>query len=284
MQKRKLGRTGEMLSIVGFGGILVMNEEQASANALVAEAIERGINYFDVAPSYGNAEQRLGPALEPYRKDVFLACKTGERLAEGAAAEFEASLERLHTDHFDLYQFHGVSTLEEVDQITGPGGALEFFKKVRDEGRIRHVGFSAHSEEAALALMERFDFDSILFPLSWVVWHQGKFGRRVRDAAIEKGMGLLALKALAKRRWKDDEERKAWPKCWYRPVETFEEAQLAYRFTLSLGVTAAVTPGHAQFLRWACDAADGFTPLTPEEQEEVARRTESLAPIFPQDY
>jgi len=281
MLKRKLGQTGEMLSIVGFGGILVMNEEPAIAASLVAEAIERGINYFDVAPSYGNAEVRLGPALEPYRQDVFLACKTGERLAEGAKREFEQSLLNLRTDHFDLYQLHAVTTPEDVDKITGPGGALEFFQQVKAEGRVRYLGFSAHSEEAALALMDRFDFDSVLFPFSWVIWHQGHFGPRVRDRAQKKGVGLLALKSLAKRPWIDDEERKQWPKCWYRPVETYEEAELAFRFTLSQGITAAATPGHAPFMRWACDAADRFVPLSPEELELVAKRTEGLAPLFP---
>ena len=281
MFKRKLGKTGENLSVVGFGGIIVMNATTEDAARNVSIAVnERGINYFDVAPSYGNAEEMLGPALEPYRKDVFLACKTAKRDAKGAQEELERSLQHLRTDHFDLYQLHGVAKMEEVDTIFGPGGALETFQKAREKGLVRHLGFSAHSEEAALALMDNFNFDSILFPFNWVTWYQGKFGPRVLDKAKEKGMGILALKALAKRQWGENETRQ-WDKAWYSPVDTYEEALLGLRFTLSLGVTAAVSPGHAEFLWWACDAADQFTPLSEAEMTEVARLGEGLAPIFP---
>ena len=120
MDKRKLGRTGEMLSIIGFGGMLVNAEEPGEAARLVSMAVnELGINYFDVAPTYGNAEERLGPALAPYRQRVFLACKTMERSAEGATAALHQSLQLLHTDHLDLYQFHAVTTMEDVQQIFG---------------------------------------------------------------------------------------------------------------------------------------------------------------------
>jgi aryl-alcohol dehydrogenase-like predicted oxidoreductase len=281
MEKRLLGKTGEMLSVVGFGGIAVMDEEPGVASRLVAQAVEeRGINYFDVAPTYGNAEERLGPALEPYRKSVFLACKTEKRSAEEATAALHESLKRLRTDHFDLYQLHAVTTMEEVEQITGPGGALETFVKAREQGLVRHLGFSAHSEEAALALLERFEFDSMLFPVNWVCWHQGHFGPRTLETAQKKGVGILALKALAKRKWKEGEEHK-WSKTWYSPVDTFEEVSSALRFTLSRPVTAAVSPGHAELLWWACDVADQFTPLSREEEAEVARRSAGLDPIFP---
>jgi predicted aldo/keto reductase-like oxidoreductase len=281
MEKRTLGQTGESLSIVGFGGILVMDEEPASASRLVAQAVERGINYFDVAPTYGNAEERLGPALEPYRKSVFLACKTEKRTAEEAREALHESLARLRTDYFDLYQLHAVTTMEQVEQIMGPGGALETFVKAREEGLVRYLGFSAHSEEAATALLDRFEFDSILFPFNWVCWHQGNFGPRALEKAQEAGAGILALKSLAKRKWKEGEE-KTWSKCWYAPVDTFEAVSLALRFTLSKPVTAAVSPGHPELAWWACDAADQFTPLSKEEAAELARRSEGLDPIFPE--
>jgi aryl-alcohol dehydrogenase-like predicted oxidoreductase len=282
MERRKLGKTGESLSIVGFGGMVVRDEEPAAAARLVAQAVEkRGINYFDVAPTYGNAEERLGPALAPYRRSVFLACKTEKRGAKEASAALHESLDRLHTDYFDLYQLHAVITLNEVEQIMGPGGALETFVKAREQGLVRYLGFTAHSEEAALALLDAFEFDSILFPFNWVCWHQGKFGPRVLEHAQEKGLGILALKALAKRRWQESEERK-WSKTWYAPVDTFEEASLALRFTLSRPITAAVCPSHAELLWWACDAAEQFTPLTEAEEAELARRSEGLAPIFPE--
>lgn len=279
MEKRLLGRTGQKLSIVGFGGMVVRDEPPASASRLVARAIERGINYFDVAPSYGNSEETLGPALEPYRQSVFLACKTGERSKEKAWLELQQSLRHLRTDHLDLYQLHAVTTLEEVAQIMAPGGALEAFVQAREQGLVRFLGFSAHSEEAALALMDRFDFDSVLFPFNYVTWHQANFGPRLLQKAQQKGVGRLALKALARRPWGEGEERQ-WPKCWYRPVETFEEATLALRFTLSQPITAAVSPSHAELLWWACDAADSFKPLSPKEASEAAKRSEGIEPIF----
>ena len=282
MERRLLGRTGESLSVVGFGGIVVMNEEPAAAARLVAQAVDRGISYFDVAPTYGNSEERLGPALEPYRRSVFLACKTTQRTKDQAEKELQRSLKLLRTDHFDLYQHHGVKTLEEVEQILGPGGAMEAFLAAREKGLIRFIGFSAHTEEAALALMERFPFDSILFPFNWVCWHQSHFGPRVLGKAQELGIGALALKTLAKRKLKEDEQKK-WPKCWYAPVDTPEEASLALRFTLSRPITAATSPSHAELLWWACDTADRLRPLSQEEEAQVAKLSEGLEPIFPQE-
>ena len=282
MEKRKYGKHDDMLSIVGFGGILVTDEEPKEASRLVAKAIDRGINYFDVAPSYGNAEERLGPALEPYRKDVFLACKTGERSAEGAEKELQNSLKLLRTDHFDLYQFHSVTTQEDVDQIFGVGGAMETFVRARERGLVRYLGFSAHSEEAALILMDRFDFDSVLFPCNWVNWNQGRFGQAIVEKAKDKGVAMLALKTMAKRKWGENEERE-WKKTWYRPVESYEEAKWAVRFTFSQPITGGPTPGHEQLFDWMCQAADEFSPLSDEEQSLVAQKSEGLAPIFSQD-
>src|SRR5437870_10594780 len=175
MERRPLGTTGEELSMIGFGGILVMNVDPAEAGRLVAEAIDRGINYFDVAPSYGNAEERLGPALAPYRDRVFLACKSGKRDKAEAARELRESLQRMQTDHFDLYQLHALTSMEEMEQALGPGGAMEAFREARDAGLIRYIGFSAHSVETALAAMDRFAFASILFPTNFVLFYQANF-------------------------------------------------------------------------------------------------------------
>ena len=108
LERRSLGQTGEKLSVLGFGSLVLNGRSPEAASRLVREAVEAGVKYFDVAPSYGNAEELLGPALEPYRKDVFLGCKTGERRQKEAAAELERSLKRLRTEHLDLYQLHGV--------------------------------------------------------------------------------------------------------------------------------------------------------------------------------
>ena len=280
MIKRPYGKTGINLSVIGFGGILVTDETPEESSRLVSQAIDWGINYFDVAPSYGNAQERLGPALEPYRKDIFLACKTEKRSAKEAQAELDKSLETLRTDYFDLYQLHAVTTDEDVAQILAPGGAMETLRAAKDAGVVRHLGFSAHTETAAMALMDAFAFDSILFPVNWVTWNTGKFGARVVDAAVHKGLAILALKTLAKRKWVDEEERKKAPKAWYHPIESYEEARLAVKFTLSRPVTAAVSPGHEHLIRWAVQAAAEFEPITPEEEQMLADRARELSPIF----
>jgi aryl-alcohol dehydrogenase-like predicted oxidoreductase len=279
MERRALGKTGERLSIVGFGGIVVKDESPDSAAELVSQAIERGINYYDVAPAYGNAEERLGPALEPFRGSVFLACKTQQRDRGGAEAELQRSLERLRTDHFDLYQFHAVTKMAEVEEILAPGGAMEAFLDAREQGLIRYIGFSAHSERAALALLERFDFDTILYPINWVCWHQGEFGPQVVELAHEQGLGILALKALAKQRRRAGQP-KQWPKCWYEPVDTPEEVDLGLRFTLSKPVTSAVSPSHAELLWMQCDAAQNVTPLSEAEEATLVEQSAALSPLF----
>lgn len=280
MERRPLGRTGEDLSIIGFGGILVMNVEPSEASSLVAEAIDRDVNYVDVAPSYGNAEERLGPALEPYRDRVFLACKTGKRTKDEAAQELRDSLRRLRTDHFDLYQLHGMTTREDLETATGPGGALEAFVEARDAGLIRHIGFSAHNVDVALELMDRFDFASVLFPLNWMEYVNVGFGPQVVEKAVQKGVGRLALKAMARQRWPEGADRSTWTKCWYEPVTDPREASLAVRFTLSQPITAAIPPGHPELFRLALDTADRFTPITDEEREELRRRATGLQPFF----
>jgi aryl-alcohol dehydrogenase-like predicted oxidoreductase len=277
--RRALGNTGWRLSVVGFGGIVVMNEMPDDAKALVAKAIERDINYFDVAPSYGNAQERLGPALEPYRKGVFLACKTQQRTKAGAEAELKRSLELLRTDHFDVYQFHAVTTQTDVDTIFGPGGAIEAFKEAREKGQIRHIGFSAHSEAAALAMLERFKFDTILYPVNWACWYGGNFGPKVIARAQEQGLGILALKALAKQKWPADAAKK-WFKCWYQPVDTPEEVAQGLRFTLTKPVTASVSPSHAELLWMMCDAAEKLTPLSTEEEARLAQKSAEVQPLF----
>lgn len=279
METRQYGKHDVRLSVVGFGGILVAGETAEESARRVRIAIDRGVNYFDVAPSYGNAEEMLGPALEPYRKDVFLACKTNKRDAAGAEEEFRDSLRKLRTDRIDLYQIHGIQTDEEVDQVLAPDGALSFYRKLREAGEIRFIGFSAHNEDAALRLLDAFEFDSVLFPVNWAAWHAGGIGPRIMEAAKERNTAVLALKALAMTRWGENEER-TWNKTWYRPADTFEEAERGLRFTLSRPVVAAVSPGHIEHLEWACDAADRFRPLSEAEEQEIAELAKSTEPIF----
>jgi len=279
IEKRAYGKTGEMLSMIGFGGIVVDKATPEQAASRVREAIDHGINYFDVAPSYGNAEEMLGPALEPYRKDVFLACKTGERKKEGARRELEQSLKHLRTDHFDLYQLHAVTTLEDVDTIFGKDGAMEAFVEAREEGKVKYLGFSAHSVEAAMALMEGFEFDSILFPFNFAAWYNGNFGPQVMEEAHRRGMGILALKAMAWRRWEEGEERNI-DKTWYKPLTDKEGAREGLRFTLSHPVTSAIPPGHEDLFSMALGLATDFKTMDREEIKSIKEKAMKTDPIF----
>jgi aryl-alcohol dehydrogenase-like predicted oxidoreductase len=280
--KRRLGKTGAELSIVGFGGIVVTDTEQSFANNIVAEAFDRGINYFDVAPTYGNAQERLGPALEPYRERVFLACKTTKRDKEGAAAELENSLKLLHTDHLDLYQLHALTKREDLEKALGPGGAMETYVAARKAGKVRFIGFSAHSVETALAAMDGFDFDTILFPFNFVLFSQAHFGPQVLERARKKGMGILALKAMAKTTWPKTmkESERPNPKCWYQPAALPEEAALALRWTLSQPITAAVPPGDEKYFRLAMDVAQKFEPIRADEEKSLMAHAAGVEPIF----
>src|SRR5450759_2925509 len=280
LEKRSLGRTGMMLSIIGFGGIVVKDAKPEDASVLVKLAIDSGINYFDVAPSYGDAEIKLGPTLEPYSKNVVLACKTTKRTKDESRAELEQSLQHLRTDHFDLYQLHAVTTIEDVNTIFGSNGAIETFQEARKEGKVRFLGFSAHSVEAAMALMDRFDFDTILFPVNFATWNAGNFGPQVLARAQEKKMGILALKAMAKGPWPQGADRSRYPKCWYEPLTEQEDIKMGLRFTLSHPVTAAVPPGEADLFRIALKVSDRLQPLNNKEVQMVKEKALNGNPLF----
>ncbi|MGA2808952.1 MAG: aldo/keto reductase [Terracidiphilus sp.] len=279
--RRTLGKTGEQLSIIGFGGIVVMNEDTGAASNIVAEAVDRGINYFDVAPSYGNAQERLGPALAPYRSKCFLACKTDGRMKDDSRADLEQSLRLLKTDHLDLYQFHALTKMTDLDRVLGPGGAVETMEAAKKEGKIRYIGFSVHSAETALAAMDRYNFDTILFPVNWVLFTQANFGPQILKRAQEKKMGILALKGMAKTVWAADEKQNhPQPKCWYQPAAFPDEASLGLRWTLGHPITAAIPPGDERYFRLAMDVAQNYKPLAAHEEQALLSGGHGVEPIF----
>ena len=169
--------------------------------------------------------------------------------------------------------------MEDVEQILAVGGAMETYLKARDEGKIRYIGFSAHSEEAALALLDRFLFDSVLFPVNFVCYAQGKFGPRVIAKAQETGAARLALKGLAHSVWGEGVERSV-PKAWYRPIDDESMMVQGLRFTLSEPITAALPPGDERLFLLAVDIASAFEPLTQEERATLVDSTRETVPIF----
>jgi predicted aldo/keto reductase-like oxidoreductase len=263
-----------------MGGHVVKDTEQSHANRIVPEFIDRGVSYFDVGPAYGNAEERLGPALAGRRDEVFLACKTTARDRAGSQKELDASLKKLQTDRFDTYQLHCLTSMEQLEQISGPNGAMVTFQRAKEAGKTLRIGFSAHSAEVALAAMDRFEFDTILFPFNFVCWQEGKFGPRVLEKAVQKGMGVLALKAMALTERPKDKPHVEFAKCWYRPVADRQLAELALRFTLSRPITAAVPPGEEQLFRLALELAERFKPIAEDEESELLAIAKGVMPIF----
>ena len=242
-------------------------------------AIDQGINYFDVTAGYGNAQNMLGPALEQYRNDIFLSCKTTERVASSARAELEESLKLLCTDHFDLYQLHAMTTEEDLEVATGPGGALETLVKARDEGLVRHLGFSAHSSEVAIELMNRFDFDSVLFPVHFTTWFESGFGPKIMDEAEKRGVARLALKGAAHYALEDENQRTR-EKCWYAPIEDQDLLKMALNWTLSQPITAAIPPGDPELWKMAVKIAQDFRPITSNEEEQLRENARGRKPLF----
>ncbi len=266
MHYNTLGRTGIQISAVSYGGIVSAGYydrvsypelDQNASDQFVSYAMDRGVNYFDVAPTYGNAQEQLGQSLRPYRSRIHLACKTGRRDRAGAEAELKDSLALLHTDHFDVYQLHAISSMADVDAAFGPGGVMELMRELREKGIAAHIGFTAHNEDAALRMLSLYDFDTVLFPFNWFMSMAHQMGSRLITAAKERGMGVLGMKAFIERKWESDEERaaSAFPKSWCKPIDVNDTAfgEAAMRYALSLGVDTLIPPGNFPSFHFAVE-------------------------------
>lgn len=170
------------------------DDEQSLYTAAVRNAFDRGLNYYDVAPAYenGRCETRMGVGLQDIQRDkYFLACKTKRRDKDGCREELEQSLKLLKTDYFDVYQLHHLVQPDDVKKALGPGGAMETILKAKEEGKIRAIGFSAHTTQAALEAMNGFDFDTVMFPINYVEYYSHGFGQDVLELAEKKNGGAL---------------------------------------------------------------------------------------------
>jgi predicted aldo/keto reductase-like oxidoreductase len=171
--------------------------------------------------------------------------------------------------------------MTDLDEVLGPGGAMETMEAAKKEGKIRYIGFSVHSAETALAAMDRYNFDTVLFPVNFVLFTQANFGPQILKRAQEKGMGILALKAMAKTVWPADQKKShPEPKCWYQPAAFPDEASLGLRWTLGHPVTAALPPGEEKYFRLAMDVAQNFRPLDQHEEHTLLARATGVEPIF----
>lgn len=284
MDKRRFGRTGHMSTIIIFGGFAVGLISQEEADDVMALLLEHGVNHIDVAPSYADAELRLGPWLEKHRDQFFLGCKTQLRGKAEAREELLRSLERLRVDSFDLYQLHAVTTMEELDQCFAPGGSLEAVLEARDEGLTQYIGITSHGLQAPavqMAALERFDFDSLLFTLNFQMWADESYRRdatTLLKMAAQRDLGTMVIKTWTRGPWGDREHHYH---TWYEPFDDADMIEQALRFTLSQPVSGAISAGDARLLPMILDAAERFCPMDETEQAELVASASQYEPLFP---
>ena len=199
--KRVLGKTGVRLTIIGQAGGRFPLCSFEDAKAITLRAYELGVNYFDNARLYwgGRSEEVYGAVLPPFRKHIFLTTKSPERSRQGAEADLEKSLRALKTDHVNLWQIHQVSTMDEVQQIFAPGGAIEAFEAAKKAGKCRFIGFTGHHDpDVHLAMLKNYDkYDTILMPLNPADPAYLSFEKNVLPVAVSRGMGIQAMKSTA---------------------------------------------------------------------------------------
>ncbi len=284
MQTQQLGRTGHHSSWIIFGGAAFWELDSTAAADSLNFALSAGINHIDVAPTYGVGEVRVGEWLPPHREKFFLGCKTVERSRAAAWTQLHESLQKLHTDTLDLHQLHAVTTFEELNAAMGEGGAIEALIQAREEGLTRFLGITGHgllAPQIQMAALERFDFDTVMFPINPVLYANTQYRRDAENLLAmcrEKQVGVMAIKALAKAPWGDRPKTYA---PWYEPYAEQESITQQVRFVLSqAGVTAIPMAGDVRLLPLLVQAVQDFTPMSMEEQETLIATASALEPLF----
>jgi aryl-alcohol dehydrogenase-like predicted oxidoreductase len=283
METRRFGRTGHMSTVAIFGAAAFGQISQADADKVMEMVIEAGVNHIDVAPSYGQAEIRIGPWMPRERGRFFLGCKTMERTKKGAWKELRGSLERLQTETFDLYQCHAITKMEELDAVTMKGGALEAFVEARREGLTQFLGITGHGVNAPqiyLEALRRFDFDSVLFPLNFVQMANPEYRGYAEELIATckaKDVGTMVIKAVTKGPWGQKEHTAT---TWYEPFDNIDEIQPAVNFALSYDVTGLCTAGDTRVLPMFLKACENFTRLSDAKLEQMIESGKKYEPLF----
>ena len=283
MKKRRFGRTGHESSIAIFGAAAFFDISQQKADEVMEYVLSTEINHIDVAPGYGDAEIRLGPWLAKYRDRFFLGCKTQERTKSAAAEELRRSLEKLQVDKFDLFQLHAVTNMEELDKVTAVGGALEAIIEAREEGLLDYIGITGHGLEVPkvfLEAIERFDFDSILFPINFILYENSEYrdnAQALLQACKQRDIGSMVIKHIAKGPWGEDDKTHT---TWYRPFDEKNWIQKCVDFVLSQPISGVCTPGDITLLPLVVDACQNFQTMDSAEQKELISKTHQFEHLF----
>jgi predicted aldo/keto reductase-like oxidoreductase len=285
MQQRRLGRLGHQSSVLIYGAAALAEVDQDTADVSIQLALDAGINHFDVAASYGDAELRLGPWMPRIRDRIFLATKTGLRDRDQAWPQVNRSLERLQTDHVDLIQIHAVGDLAELELVTRPGGSLEAVVRAREEGLAGAIGITGHGHEAPathLEALRRFPFDTVLSPLNYVLAQDPAYLADYQALVAEvqaQDAGLMIIKSVARRNWPEPVEHTYTT--WYEPFEDQERISAAVAWVLSHPeVTGLATPGDVHLLPLVVEAERRLPDTTPEQAAAVLTRASDYSSPF----
>ncbi|MCY0897999.1 MAG: aldo/keto reductase [Firmicutes bacterium] len=286
MEKRRLGRLNHESTVAIFGACALGNVTQEEADRTIERCLQYGINHFDVARSYGEAEVRLKPWMPRIRQQIFLATKTGERTEAGARRELEESLQRLGVDYLDLIQLHAVTSFDELDQVMRPGGALQAVVRAKEEGLVGAIGITGHGHMAPRVHREalrRYPFDTVLTPLNFVLEADDQY-RRDYEALVDEvkrqDVGLMTIKAIARGpQWPEGADRRY--NTWYQPFDTQEAIQEAVSYVLTHPeITGFATACDVHLLPMVLYAAEHYRPLSPAEAEAVRQKAHLYASPF----
>src|SRR5437868_9144603 len=281
--KAPFGRTGHESSRTIFGAAALGGVTQAAADGALEKALEFGVNHIDTAASYGDSELRLAPWLAHHRDGLFLATKTGEREYAAAREEIRRSLERLGVDHVDLLQLHNLVDVIEWETALREGGALEAAVEARDEGLVRFIGVTGHGLTVArmhLRSLERFAFDSVLLPYSYVQMRDELYASDFETLSVvcaERGVAVQTIKSISLAPWDGREQTAA---TWYEPLREQDDIDLAVHWVLGRPGVFLNTVGDVTLLPKVLEAASRYESR-PEDgvmDELVSER--KLVPLF----
>ena len=281
--KAPFGRTGRESTRTIFGAAALGDVSQAVADETLELLLEHGVNHVDTAASYGESELRLAPWLRQHREDVFLATKTGKRDYNGAREQIRRSLERLGVDHVDLIQLHNLVDVIEWETALREGGALEAAVEAREEGLVRFIGVTGHGLTVArmhLRSLERFPFDSVLVPYSYVQMQDERYAADFEELAAvcsRRGVAVQTIKSISHAPWNGRRQTAA---TWYEPLREQEDIDLAVHWVLARPGIFLNTVADVELLPKVLDAAERVAERPSEEAmaELVARRR--LVPLF----
>jgi len=277
------GRTGHDSSRTIFGAAALARVSQEEADRTMETVIQYGVNHIDTAASYGDAEIRLGPWMPRHRQDFFLATKTGKRTYAEAKEEIHRSLERMRTDQIDLIQLHNLAIEEEWQTAFGPGGALEAVVEAREQGLVRFIGVTGHGVGIAAMhrrSLERFDFDSVLLPYSYMMMQNPQYAADVEALlaiCAERNVAVQTIKGITRRPWGDEPRTTA---TWYDPLRNQEDIDLAVGWVLGNPQVFLNTAGDIDLLPRTFEAAGRLGARPSVVQMDELLRRQEMAPLF----